>query len=788
MRALTVRRIGILGFALAVALIALAAWGSYRAVADLREATRQVRQTLRVRQQAEIVLSLLKDAETAQRGFVVTGREEYLQPYQSTVALLPRHLQELRTLVADDAQQRENVAAVEALIADKLREVEDTIAARRRGGFDAARVIDAGHGKQTMDRLREAVGRVLAVEEGLFSERRVLEERRAGLATAVTIGGLTLAVLLLIGATTLLTVATRQREREQAARDAAEAAARASQESEARLAVTLASIGDAVIATDERGRVTMMNAVAQGLTGWTATEAEGRSLDDVLRLVNEETRQPVDHPVLKVLQEGKVVGLANHTVLVASDGREIPIDDSAAPIRGPDGRLFGVVMVFRDVTERRHEEAARADLLRREQEGRQEAEGVSRSKDEFVAVLSHELRTPLSAIVGWVHVLRTSSLNAEAQQRALEAIERSTRTQMQLIEDLLDISAIITGNLRVDHRVVDLAAVVEAAIDTVRPSLEAKGLALRTHIEATVPAVSGDPDRLQQVVWNLLTNAVKFTPAGGVVDVALRRRDSDVEIQVRDTGGGIEAEFLPHVFDRFQQAEAGRASARTGLGLGLAIVRRIVDLHGGVVSAESAGSGRGACFTVTLPTPAGLDGTDARPLLERAPAHGPVPPRPLEGVRVLVVEDQADARDLIVVVLQQAGAQVTGTASTGEALRAFVAEAFDAIVSDIGLPDGDGYKLLQRIRQRGATVPAIALTAYTQGRGPRAGAQRRLPDAHGQADRAMAAGGGRERGVSARLPGQAFLSRREARLRWTRQLTVECVAAPVSVLRGDHAH
>jgi PAS domain S-box-containing protein len=715
MRALTVRRIGLLGFALAVALIALAAWGSYRAVADLGEATRGVRQTLRVRQQAEIVLSLLKDSETAQRGFVVTGREEYLEPHQSTLALLPRHLEQLRALAADNAGQRDNVAALEALIAARLRDVEDTIAVRRQGGLDpAARLIDTGQGKQIMDGIRQAVARVLAVEDALFEERRALEERRARIATVVTIGGLTLAVLLLVGATMLLTVATRQREREQAARDRAEAAARASQESEARLVVTLASIGDGVIATDERGRVTMMNAVAQGVTGWTATEAEGRSLDDVLRLINEDTRQRVDDPVLKALREGKVVGLANHTVLVARDGRETPIDDSAAPIRAPDGRLFGVVMVFRDVTERRREEAAHADLLRREQEGRQEAEEVSRSKDEFLAMLSHELRTPLSAIVGWVHVLRTSFLNAEPQQRALDAIERSTRTQMQLIEDLLDVSAIITGNLRVDRRVVDLTAVVEVALDTVRPALDAKGLALRTHIDATVPAVSGDPDRLQQVVLNLLTNAVKFTPAGGSIDVALRRGDADVEIQVVDTGSGIEAEFLPHVFDRFQQAEAGRTSARTGLGLGLAIVQRIVDLHGGAVSAESAGSGLGACFTVRLPIPAGLDGTAVGPLLERAPAFGPPVPRPLEGVRVLVVEDQADARDLIVLILQQAGAEVTGAASTAEALRAFVAEGFDAIVSDIGLPDGDGYKLLQRIRQRGATVPAIALTAYTR--------------------------------------------------------------------------
>jgi PAS domain S-box-containing protein len=715
MRALTVRRIGLLGFAVAVALIALAAWGSYRAVADLREATRGVRQTLRVRQQAEIVLSLVKDAETAQRGYVVTGREEYLAPYQSAMALLPRHLDELRALVAASPGQRDLVTRVERLTADKLRETADTIAVRRQGGFDAAaRAIDAGHGKQLMDRLREEMARLLDGEEAVFSVRRALEEGRARIAMAVTIGGLSLAVLLLVGAAALLVASTRQRERERAARDSAEAAARASQESEARLAVTLASIGDGVVTTDAGGRVTMMNAVAQNLSGWSGGDAEGRLLEQVLRLVNEETRQPVDHPVLKVLQKGQVVGLANHTVLLARDGREIPIDDSAAPIRGPDGRLFGVVMVFRDVTERRREDAVRADLLRREQEGRQEAEGASRSKDEFVAVLSHELRTPLSAIVGWVHVLRTTVLADTARERALDAIERSARTQMQLIEDLLDVSAIITGNLRVDRRAVDLTAVVEAAIDTVRPALEAKGLVLRTDLDASSPTVSGDPDRLQQVVWNLLSNAVKFTPGGGAIAVALKRQAGDAEIVVTDTGRGIEADFLPHVFDRFQQAEAGRASARTGLGLGLAIVQRIVDLHGGTVAAESAGPGRGATFTVRLPVAAELDGAAVGPGLVLAPPRESSVLRPLEGVRVLVVEDQAEARDLIVLVLQQAGAEVTGASSTAEALRAFVAEGFDAIVSDIGLPDGDGYKLLQRIRQRGTTVPAIALTAYAR--------------------------------------------------------------------------
>ena len=715
MRALTVRRIGVVGFAIAVALIALAAWASYRSVADLREATRHVRNTLRVRQQAEVVLSLLKDAETAQRGYVVTGREEYLEPYRSTVALLPSHFEQLRALVVGDARQRDQVTALEALIRDKLREVDDAIAARRQGGFDAAvRAIDSGQGKRLMDRLRETVARILVAEEATFSVRRAQEERRAQVATTISIAGLALAVLLLVGATAFLIVATRQRERERAARDSAEAAVRASQESAARLAVTLASIGDGVIATDERGRVTMMNAVAEGLTGWRDADARGRPLDDVLHLVNEETRHPVDHPVARVLQEGKIVGLANHTVLVATDGREIPIDDSAAPIRGPDGRLFGVVMVFRDVTERRREESTRADLLRRAQEARQEAEGVSRSKDEFVAMLSHELRTPLSAIVGWVHLLRSSTLNAESRQRALDVIERSTRTQMQLIEDLLDVSAIITGNLRVERRAVDLRAVAEAAMETVRPTLEAKGLELRTRIDASAPAVSGDSDRLQQVVWNLLTNAVKFTPAGGSVEVELRCRDSHVEVQVADTGRGIEAEFLPHVFDRFQQADGSHASARAGLGLGLAIVQRIVALHGGVVSAESAGPGLGARFTVSLPVPEAMPEAPVGPAVDTALAIASSPPRPLEGLRALVVEDQVDARDLILVVLHEAGAQVTGAASVADALRAFAAESFDVVVSDIGLPDGDGYKLLQRIRQRGATVPVIALTAYTR--------------------------------------------------------------------------
>jgi signal transduction histidine kinase len=294
-----------------------------------------------------------------------------------------------------------------------------------------------------------------------------------------------------------------------------------------------------------------------------------------------------------VLRDGMLAGLANHTVLIARDGRETPIDDSAAPIKGRDQRIVGVVMVFRDIAERKQ-------ATRRELAARREAEEANRSKDEFLAILSHELRTPLNSILGWARLLREGQTTPEQEMRALASIERNALHQTRLIEDLLDVSRIVSGKLTLEIQRVDLATVIDAALDLIRPAAASAGVEMVLDLDPSTPAMIGDPARLQQIVLNLISNAVKYTERGGRVEIALHKTDASVELVVRDTGIGIRSDFMPYLFDRFRQDEAG-ARARGGLGVGLTIVRHLVELHGGTIRAASPGEGRGSTFTVRLP-------------------------------------------------------------------------------------------------------------------------------------------------------------------------------------------
>jgi PAS domain S-box-containing protein len=350
-----------------------------------------------------------------------------------------------------------------------------------------------------------------------------------------------------------------------------------------------------------------------------------------------------------------------------------------------------------------------------------EAREASRLKDEFLATVSHELRTPLTAILGWAHMLRTGQFDGKSYSTAFETIERNARAQAQLIEDLLDVSRIVTGKLRIDVRPIDPNSFIEAAVEAVRPAAEAKGVRVQKVIDTGLVTVSGDPVRLQQVVWNLLSNAIKFTPRGERVQVRLERVNSHVEIVVSDTGAGIAPDFLPHVFDRFRQADGTTTRHHGGLGLGLAIVRHLVELHGGTVRAESPGEGHGATFTVLLPV---------APVYSQEAAEGRVHPAAretlppfecpdrLDGLRVLVVDDEADTREMLKAGLGQCGAEVTTAHSAAEALREMEKTPPDVLISDIGMPDQDGYALIREVRSlpagQGGSVPAIALTAYAR--------------------------------------------------------------------------
>jgi PAS domain S-box-containing protein len=357
-------------------------------------------------------------------------------------------------------------------------------------------------------------------------------------------------------------------------------------------------------------------------------------------------------------------------------------------------------------------------LFEREKSARTLAEESNRMKDEFLATVSHELRTPLTSILGWARMLRSGTLNEETARRAVETIERNARAQSQIIEDILDVSRIITGKLSINAEPVELVTVIEQAINAVRPAAEAKGIQVETVFDAGAHRVSGDANRLQQVVWNLLSNAVKFTPEGGRMQVLLRQRDNYVEIIVRDTGQGIDREFLPYVFDRFRQADSSTTRQHGGLGLGLAIVRHLVELHGGRVSAESDGEGKGTTFTVRLP----LAGAQVREGDGGAAEAGQSPATIFEcdpslvGARVLVVDDEPDTVVLVKTMLERCAVKVTTALSVSEALAAFEAAPPDVLISDIGMPVEDGYQLIRKVRartpERGGNTPAIALTAY----------------------------------------------------------------------------
>ena len=383
------------------------------------------------------------------------------------------------------------------------------------------------------------------------------------------------------------------------------------------------------------------------------------------------------------------------------------------------GQTLGAITFLSATPERRY---AAVDLLLVEELARhaglaadnarlyREADEANRVKDEFLATLSHELRTPLSAILGWTRLLRSRKLDEPATVHALETIERNTKLQAQLVEDLLDVSRIITGKLRLETRPVDVLTVIESAVDTVRPSADAKAIRLETALDSPGGLISGDPDRLQQVVWNLLSNAIKFTPRAGRVEIRLGQEGTQATVRVSDTGKGIPPEFLPHIFDRFRQADSTTTRAHGGLGLGLALVRHLVELHGGTVEAASPGEGGGAVFTVMLPL-APVEAT-AQPVTRerRAIAHETL----LEGVHVLVVDDDIDARESLVMVLEESGAEVIAVSSAREALQAVGRVVPDVLVSDIAMPDVDGYGLLRRLRALHAErpVPALALTAY----------------------------------------------------------------------------
>lgn len=595
------------------------------------------------------------------------------------------------------------------------------------------------------------------------------------------------------------------------------------------LEMTLHSIGDGIIVTDQEAQIAFLNPVAEQLTGWSAREARGRTLESIFDVVDEKTRAPIESPVRQVLHGTTPANPVPAKVLLSKEGIEYPIDDGGAPMRDRRGRLSGAVLVFRDVSARRAVERALserearmrhvlesisdgffsfdgdwrvtyvnpqgatlarmseselrgasfwqvfpdlegtelAETLRRARDAkmpttietlyrpfdrwyelrlypsrdgvtlyasdvtgrkeaerareaslaaaetaRAEAESANRLKDEFLTTLSHELRTPLNAILGWTHLLQSGNLKEPEQPRAIEVIRRNALSQDRLISDLLDASGAVTGKMRIEAEPVALTTIVSDVVESFRVAAEAKGIAVRTTIQVPVRTVSGDLDRLRQLTWNLLSNAIKFTPPGGHVAVSLTQSNAHAILLVQDDGIGIPAAFLPRAFERFSQADPSSAREHGGLGLGLALVRHIAEAHGGTVHVFSQGEGRGASFTVSLPTMA--EGAIAEEVAEPPDDLAAAPRLPaLDHVRTLIVEDDPDGRAFLETFLVREGAEVQHAASVHDAIDVLARWTPDVIVTDIGMPHEDGYEMLKQVKARmKAPVPVIALTGY----------------------------------------------------------------------------
>jgi PAS domain S-box-containing protein len=478
------------GVVLTLAVLLINAFLSYQATHILIDNDQRVRHTYRVINELELTLSTVKDAETGERGYIITGLDEYLTPYYSAVAQIDKHIHTLTELTADNPTQRARIPALQSKIRDRVESLRLGIEYRRSGDVeDAHQLIVSGDGKRMMDDLRKFIN-AMEVDENALLDQRTEESRKSqrnAILTFIVANLVACTVLLGTWAIIINGINARRRAEEDV------------RQQRRQLQVTLSSIADAVISCDTQGNVTFLNPIAESLTGWTQQEACGQPLTKVFDVINEQTGRTVDNPAGRAIREGAIVGSANHTVLRTKQGTEVPIDDSASPIKTPGGILLGAVLVFRDITERRRSEEAaarshdeRLKLLAAAEIAREKAEEASRSKDEFLAVLSHELRTPLTAVFGWTQLLQNRDVNEEMRAKAMDVIDRNVRAQIQLIDDLLNVSQIIAGKLQIRREVIDPLEIVKRAIETARPSAEAKDIALHLESLSRAPLISAD--------------------------------------------------------------------------------------------------------------------------------------------------------------------------------------------------------------------------------------------------------------------------------------------------------
>lgn len=636
-------------------------------------------------------LSTLKDAETGQRGYLLTGEAKYLAPYQAATARIPSQIDDLTQRAKAGELDADGVQSIAKLTDQKLAEIRETVELQKHGDTDAAlRIVDSDAGIRIMDSIRDGIGRMANRQQLQLQEAR----RAAYIYTIIrsivffVVAFLNLAFL---GWTYRKIVA------EMTGRDVAAIEARRQKDL---LAVTLSSIGDAVIVCDTTGQITFLNKVAERLTGWSAAESIGQPCASVFRIINESSRAVVESPVDKVLRLGSIVGLANHTLLIRKDGTEVPIDDSGAPIQEPDGTLRGVVLVFRDFSE--YKEAERKLI-----EAKEELEVASTAKDQFLATLSHELRTPLTPVLATLTTWEASDELPAALLPDVQMLRRNMELEARLIDDLLDLTRIVKGKLLLSREVVDVHELIHAVAGMYHSEIQTKRIRLTMQLDAVRHNANLDPARFQQVCWNILKNATKFTPEAGTINIVTRNNDDgELMVTFTDSGIGMSEDTLSRLFRPFEQGTADMVRRYGGLGLGMAISKALVDAHQGSLTATSAGEGLGSAFTVSLPT------SLASPQ-SPAPAHPDTLKEPgvTRRLRILLVEDHPDTALVMGKLLRRLGHEVETTDSVASASRALGGQAFDMILSDIGLPDGTGIELIRQIRER-HKMPAIALTGF----------------------------------------------------------------------------
>jgi PAS domain S-box-containing protein len=688
----TVARGAAIGFGMVLATLIVGGIISFLNTQRVHDHDKSVAHTQEVRAELEGLLSTVKDAETGQRGFIITGDESSLEPYNKANEQLGLRERRLKELIADNPEQLQRLDALQKVVRQRVDVLGRNITLRR-DTFDAARQgILEGGGKALMDQIRKQVDEMEAAQQSLLEDRKHVADESYRIAVIVNVLTVVIAAVVIAAAWWLI-------RREIHGRMEATRLANAQKE---RLFTTLKSIGDAVIVTDPAGRVTLMNHVAESLTGW-GLDAVGKPLEAVFQIVNETTRTTVESPVALVLKKGSIVGLANHTVLIDRHGVERPIDDSGAPIRDDEGKIIGVVLVFRDITERHKSEANQARL-------NQELIDADRRKDRFLATLAHELRNPLAPISNALELWPALEKNPAEMEKLREMMERQVQQMIRLIDDLLDMSRITRGKIELRKQPVEIATIINGALEAIGPFIQRCDHKLHIDMPPQPLFVDGDVARLLQVLANILHNAAKYSGRNGTIWVEATQQNSEVVVSVRDNGAGIPAEMLEHIFEMFTQVDQTLDRAHGGLGIGLTLAKNLVDLHGGSISAYSAGPGKGSEFTIRLPAIIGPSeklptSDDGQKTAASAGSH-----------RVLVVDDVQASAKTLALMLKAIGQEVELRTDGPAALEAAVAYRPDAIFLDIGMPDMDGYEVARRIRQipELAGVVLVALTGYGQ--------------------------------------------------------------------------